>query len=827
MSDIRLNEPANGKALRDFIARRTKTEPEDWFLTFRAREAMQVVFEEIRSRNGDGSIIAQPFTCSTVPESILAAGMKPLYCDISDHDLSLDPAALKAAIAGDTRAVILQHTYGIWDDNRVREIRDIVRGTTSAKSGASGNGSGILLVEDCAHCAGRMARDEAGKPLCDISVHSFGVEKMLRTSFGAAVWIDPDMADTVLGDRIRAHLAGLPAADRRVSRSVPQYITRIRILNHLPAKIRRPLRDHWTARRRFIPAVSSAELAGDILLEPSVPGDEVIRRVLAALDGINSNEARRQTAVACYLNEFSDQPEMIPAAVSTIRPLLWFPLITGSQETAERAVQALADAGYYSSTWGRPLLFPGVTDPERYSLEQAVRDCPAASRIAKGILLLPTGQETDAAQQISAIVKTVLDGSSHGSVQPSANAAEMNKADFIPILLGTETNVYNMARSFYEAYGITSVAYGRIPLPQSSNSKFVNVICNKDFGDPENFVRILNEEAPKYYGTKAVLISCGDNYTRILASVKDRLDPVYTPVCPDYESVDAVNSKVRLYQYCEQSGIPYPGTILIKDTRLPELPFDFPVVLKPDDADDYYAHPFEGQKKAFILQDREDLIAAVNSTYGAGYSGTMIIQEFIPGSDDNMRVVNGYKRSDGTVALLSMGHPLLEDYYPMAIGNYNVILTGGDDRVYDTVEKLLESIPYLGYFNLDLKYDSRDGIFKVFDFNPRMGRSSYYVTLAGHNLARCVVDDVVYHTPAQTVRSYNECLWADVPLPVIYRYIENREQRDHAIRLIRQGKCGGTFAKAHDRNVKRMLINAKADLRSIRNYHRYFVPKEK
>ena len=61
--------------LKELLAERTGTVSSDWHLTFRAREAMQAVFEEVRKVRGDGSVILQPFTCSTVPEAVLASGM--------------------------------------------------------------------------------------------------------------------------------------------------------------------------------------------------------------------------------------------------------------------------------------------------------------------------------------------------------------------------------------------------------------------------------------------------------------------------------------------------------------------------------------------------------------------------------------------------------------------------------------------------------------------------------------------------------------------------------------------------------------------------------
>lgn len=89
-----------------------------------------------------------------------------------------------------------------------------------------------------------------------------------------------------------------------------------------------------------------------------------------------------------------------------------------------------------------------------------------------------------------------------------------------------------------------------------------------------------------------------------------------------------------------------------------------------------------------------------------------------------------------------------------------------------------------------MKYDHRDGKFKLFEINIRQGRSSFFVTLNGYNLARWVVDDYVNNTLADMEPVYandvieNRKLWLGVPVKVFKKYAkDNEEKRRHLIWL--------------------------------------------
>lgn len=91
--------------IKELMAAKTATNPEDWFLTFRSREALQIIASELSKQDKRGRIAIQPLTCSTVPASIIAGNMVPEYIDILPNTLSLDFCKLK-----NKRAAIIKNT---------------------------------------------------------------------------------------------------------------------------------------------------------------------------------------------------------------------------------------------------------------------------------------------------------------------------------------------------------------------------------------------------------------------------------------------------------------------------------------------------------------------------------------------------------------------------------------------------------------------------------------------------------------------------------------------------------------------------------------------
>ncbi len=397
---------------------------------------------------------------------------------------------------------------------------------------------------------------------------------------------------------------------------------------------------------------------------------------------------------------------------------------------------------------------------------------------------------------------------------------------FIPVLLGSDMNVYGMARSFHEAYGITSVAVGKGRLGATSNSRIVSVeVVEPRLEEDEVFCQTLIDFTKRFpTGKPLLLVPCGDNYVKLLTRNQDALRDYYRFITIDEALLSQLGTKETFYTLCEQHGFLFPktATVTVNNYQTVELPFDFPVVVKPSNSVAYWNCYFPHKKKVFVAETKEEFDAIVAAIYGSTYQDHLIVQEFIPGDDSHMRVMNCYCDQNGKVRLLALGQPLLEEHSPEGIGSYAAIIPAEDLPLCRQMKTFLEDIGYKGFANFDLKYDSRDGQYKLFEMNPRQGRSSFFVTAMGHNLARYLAEDVIFNKPADCTVATGDVLWTVIPRHIIFEYVQSEELKATVRRLVRERKVCKSLWYKRDRNFNRWVYFHKNQASYYKKYARYF-----
>lgn len=398
----------------------------------------------------------------------------------------------------------------------------------------------------------------------------------------------------------------------------------------------------------------------------------------------------------------------------------------------------------------------------------------------------------------------------------------ITEREFIPVLFASDINTYSMARAFHEAYGVKSVVMGKAMSGPSHNSKIVDFVYNKDIDQTETFVKTLNAFADAHKDKTIIAVGCGDAYAELLSQNKGKYRDNVVAHYIDYSLMNELIKKENFYKMCDQYGLDYPNTYIHHPETGHdfELPFEAPYILKPSNSVQYWEYPFEGQNKVYKLKTREELDRTIDQIYGAGYHDSLIIQDFIPGNDSYMRVLTAYSDQNANVKLMCLGHVLLEEHTPHGLGNHAVILNEYNEELMLKIKNFLEAIHYVGFSNFDIKYDERDGKYKVFEINLRQGRSNFYVTGSGFNLAKCLVEEFVEKKESKLVLANKPHLWMVIPKRVAEKYIRNDEAVAEMKRVRKEyGYVNPIFYKG-DLGFKRLKF-------AVRNYLSHYMKYKK
>jgi D-aspartate ligase len=397
-----------------------------------------------------------------------------------------------------------------------------------------------------------------------------------------------------------------------------------------------------------------------------------------------------------------------------------------------------------------------------------------------------------------------------------------NNLPFQPLVFGGDINVYSVARAFHEAYGIRTIAYGKYPSFPCFNSAIIDYRVCPDNEELDAFRRNAQAVAEEFPDKTIILLGCGDNYVQMAAHCRDSLPKNVIAPYIDAALLDRLINKEEFYALCDQYGIDHPATFIYDQSMGHNfsLPWGPPYIAKPAESVTYWATGDHSLAKVYICQSWEELLESLDHVYAAGYKNHMILQEFIPGDDSYMRVLTSYSDRNARVTTMCLGHVLLEEHSPHGIGNHAVILTECCEELQLKIKGLLEQLHFVGFSNFDIKYDSRDGKYKAFEINCRQGRSNYYVTGSGHNIARLLVEDLVEQKelPFQMVKERS--LWRMVPKKVAFKFTPKQYHQEMRA-LIRAGADHHSLVYPGDNSLKRRLRVVKNHLGNIRRFDQY------
>jgi dTDP-4-amino-4,6-dideoxygalactose transaminase len=127
----------------------------------------------IKALDLKGEIITTPYSYCATTTSILWENCKPVFADINEHDLNINPDLIEDKITDKTEAIIATHVYGNPCD--VDKIEAIAKKHS------------IKVIYDAAHAFGAILRGQSVLNYGDVSTCSFHATKVFHTIEGGSV----------------------------------------------------------------------------------------------------------------------------------------------------------------------------------------------------------------------------------------------------------------------------------------------------------------------------------------------------------------------------------------------------------------------------------------------------------------------------------------------------------------------------------------------------------------------------------------------------------------------------------------------------------------
>lgn len=393
------------------------------------------------------------------------------------------------------------------------------------------------------------------------------------------------------------------------------------------------------------------------------------------------------------------------------------------------------------------------------------------------------------------------------------------------LIIGSDANAYYMARCYHEAYHKKAYLIAKNPLPYTKYSNILNISYNQDIWNEEGFLKAIYKFKEEHNNYLTLLISSNESYAKFISKNKKQLlKDNFIFNYPDELIIDSLIMKEKFYKTYQDSILNIPKTYYFDCTKEKQFTkkMTYPVILKPSNVIMYNHLSFEGKNKIYQVSNENELNEIITKIITAGYTDTLIIQDFIPGDDSYLFDAVAYVNEKHQVKILSLAQIGLQEHSKNMVGNAAVLINGynqfgGTSEIEHTIKTFLENIKYQGFCEFDLKYDYRDKQFKVLEINARQGRSSYYLTPLGFNLVKTLIDDLIYHQDIPYTFLQEKVLLSFVPLKIIKKYILNESYKKEVLKLWKSKRVNPVKYNK-DKNFKRKLYLIKKHFRYYKEY---------
>jgi len=275
----------------------------------------------------EGEVITTPFTFAATTHALHWAGLQPVFADISPDTLTLDPAAVEAAITPRTSAILGVHVFGI--PCHVAALADIAARHK------------LKVIYDAAHAFGVEIAEQPISAFGDMSMFSLHATKLFHTAEGG-------------------------------------------LLTYKDAKLEKQLH---LLQNHGISGEDTVELAGT----NAKMNELQAAMGLCVLELVEEERKKRKKLVAAYAEALSAMPgvQMVLPGVEVTPSYQYVPILFSSDAALSRdvATARLRSLGIHARRYFRPLL--SAVCPYDALPSSIPSNLPCSRRTVENILCLP------------------------------------------------------------------------------------------------------------------------------------------------------------------------------------------------------------------------------------------------------------------------------------------------------------------------------------------------------------------------------------------------------------------------------------------------------
>lgn len=256
--------------------------------------------------------------------------------------------------------------------------------------------------------------------------------------------------------------------------------------------------------------------------------------------------------------------------------------------------------------------------------------------------------------------------------------------------------------------------------------------------DPEPFLRGLLDIA-RQIGTRAILIATSDETTQFVADHADALREHFLFQDNSPALVRRLASKREMFDLAIRHGVPTPKTEFpqhLDDVVAYAARGPFPVMLKG-----IYGNRLQlrTKKKMAIVSTPQELLEAYRLMEDPDQPNLML-QELIPGGDDQVYIFNGYFDVNAECVVGFTGFKVRQ--FPVHVGCASLGECRTIEEVAAITTRFMREVGYRGILDIGYRLDPRDGLYKVLDINPRVGQAfRLFVAENDHDVVKALYLD--------------------------------------------------------------------------------------